>query len=116
VRISHDLALVAVMVDWIVVLYAGQVVESGTPARVLGDPRLPYTIGLIRAQLSLEEPGRPSTAIPGVVPAPSRYPSGCRVRARCARALDHSIEPPTLAPAGASGRLACHNPGSLDAP
>ena len=114
--ISHDLALVAQLVDWIVVMYAGQVVETGTPARVLGDPRHPYTIGLIRAQLSLEEPGRPSTAIPGVVPAPSRYPAGCRFRARCARALDRCIERPTLAPAGASGRLACHNPGSLDAP
>jgi len=114
--IGAALGLAAQLVDWIVVMYAGQVVETGTPATVLGDPRHPYTIGLIRAQLSLEEPGRPSTAIPGVVPAPSLYPEGCRFRSRCSRALDRCIERPTLAPAGASGRLACHNPGSLDAP
>jgi peptide/nickel transport system permease protein len=112
--ISHDLALVAQLVDSLVVMYAGQVVETGTPAEVLGDPRHPYTIGLIRAQLSLEQSGRQAAAIPGVVPAPRNFPSGCRFRGRCPRELAGCAERPALLRWAASHSLACHNPASLE--
>jgi len=115
--ISHDLALVAQMADWIVVMYAGQVVETGPPDQVLGDPRHPYTVGLLRAQLSLEEPGGLPAAIPGAVPSPAQFPVGCRFSSRCPRVLTRCAErPPLAAAAGRHGRLACHNPTTLEAP
>ncbi len=115
--ISHDLALVAQVAEWIVVMYAGQVVEVGPPDQVLGDPHHPYTVGLLRAQLSLEVPGRPPAAIPGAVPAPAQFPPGCRFSTRCPRALDRCTQrPPLVAPPGRRRRLACHNPTSLEVP
>ena len=83
--ISHDLDAIGHLCDEVVVLYAGQVVETGRAADVLASPRHPYTHGLVGAI-----PGhgqvRRLPAIPGQVPALGDWPDGCRFAPRCAQA------------------------------
>lgn len=93
--ITHNLALVGEIAEEIAVMYAGQIVERGRAEDVLSDPRHPYTRALIR---SVPEIGREVdrlTAIPGNVPSPGAYPSGCRFHPRCpiATTACASIEP-----------------------
>ncbi|MEM0907519.1 MAG: dipeptide/oligopeptide/nickel ABC transporter permease/ATP-binding protein [Pseudomonadota bacterium] len=79
--VTHNLAIVAEIADRILVLYAGEVVEEGTVARVFEDPRHPYTAALIKC---VPESGEERlVAIPGVVPAPNELPQGCRFAPRC---------------------------------
>jgi peptide/nickel transport system ATP-binding protein len=90
--ITHDLALARESAR-LVVLYAGQVVESGPTAGLLASPRHPYTAALLDAARALSH-GAPGSAaplpeLPGTVPDPSRgWPAGCRFAARCGRADD----------------------------
>lgn len=86
--ITHDLGLVAQHVDRVVVMYAGQVVESAPVAELFAAPQHPYTRGLLRALpgAQLAAPGERLYAIPGTVPAPRDFPSGCRFADRCDRA------------------------------
>ena len=86
VLITHDLGVVAEFCDRVVVMYAGQVVETGYTADVIRDPKHPYTEGLLRSipRLSrLDEPIRP---IEGQVPEPIDLPEECRFLPRCPRA------------------------------
>jgi oligopeptide/dipeptide ABC transporter ATP-binding protein len=81
--ITHDLGVVAEMADRVQVMYAGQVVESGSAAAVFSMPQHPYTIGLMGAIPALAARGRPLAAIDGMVPAATAMPGGCRFAARC---------------------------------
>lgn len=85
--ITHHLGLVADIADRMVVMYAGQVVESGPSAKLLGSPAHPYTEALLRSvpRLDLETPRL--AAIPGSVPAPRAFPAGCRFHPRCPKAV-----------------------------
>ncbi|MEX2465844.1 MAG: ABC transporter ATP-binding protein, partial [Gemmatimonadota bacterium] len=76
--ITHDLGVVAEVCDRVVVMYAGQVVERGTVQEIFGDPRHPYTRGLLDSLPSVDEPGRRLQPIRGTVPAPTDWPEGCR--------------------------------------
>jgi peptide/nickel transport system ATP-binding protein len=100
--ITHDLGVVAEVCDRVVVMYAGRVVESGTVAEIFGDPRHPYTRGLLDSLPRLDAPGTRLNPIPGTVPSASAWPAGCRFAPRCPRALErcHTVEPPLLAPVG----------------
>ncbi|MER5646388.1 ABC transporter ATP-binding protein [Streptosporangium sp. NPDC002524] len=82
--ISHDLAVVAELADRIAVMYDGLVVEEGPAARVLGDPRHPYTRALIAAVPAAHAKGTPLSAVAAARPAPG--PDGCPYAARCAHA------------------------------
>jgi oligopeptide/dipeptide ABC transporter ATP-binding protein len=108
--ITHDLGVVAEMVDNVIVMYAGQVVEQGTVNEVLIDPRMPYTMGLIESIPTVEKRGGRLSAIQGVVPSPFHLPPACRFEPRCPYRWETCREvPPELYPAGAGGRLArCH--------
>ena len=110
VLITHDLGVVAEMVDNVIVMYAGQVVEQGTVEQVLTAPRMPYTMGLIESIPTVEKRGGRLSAIKGVVPSPFHLPPACRFAPRCPYAWETCREvPPELYPAGAEGRLArCH--------
>jgi len=85
--ITHNLGLVARYSKTVNVMYAGEIVERGEVAEVLGNPRHPYTQGLIAAVPRLDAPkDAPLADIPGTVPAPWDWPSGCAFHPRCPKA------------------------------
>ncbi len=81
--ITHDLGVVAEMVDHVIVMYAGQVVEQGTVDEVMLDPRAPYTMGLLESIPTVEKRGGRLSVIKGVVPSPFHLPPACRFEPRC---------------------------------
>ncbi len=83
--ITHDLGLVAEHCERVLVMYAGQVVESGATAQLLRRPRHPYTAALLNARPGAgTRPGTPLAALPGQPPDPRQMPPGCRFEPRCA--------------------------------
>ena len=83
ILITHDLGVVAEVADEVMVMYAGQVVESGSVKTLFDDPQHPYTIGLMGSMPSIgPREGRLAT-INGRVPTPAQMPSGCRFAGRC---------------------------------
>lgn len=110
VLVSHDLALIADVTDRVVVMYGGQIVETGVTADLVERPAHPYTRGLLGSVLSLESAAERMTQIKGVVPSPADFPAGCRFTDRCPRAGDLCR---TTAPALRGTRThtaACHHP------
>jgi len=107
--ITHDLSVVAGLADTVCVMYAGEIVESGTVQQVLALPRHPYTSGLIACAPSRNKPGAPLRQINGSTPSLLALPSGCAFRNRCDRASDicHT-PPPTVDEGGQSFR--CFHP------
>ena len=86
--ITHDLGVVAQMARRVVVMYAGQVVESGPVEEIFTRPRMPYTAGLIASipRLGRSKRGQRLRTIPGNVPSLSEFPEGCRFATRCPHA------------------------------
>jgi len=83
ILITHDLGVVAEVADDVMVMYAGQVVESGPVKTLFDDPQHPYTIGLMGSMPSIgPREGRLAT-INGRVPTPAEMPTGCRFAGRC---------------------------------
>jgi len=81
--ITHNLGVVAETVSKVIVMYAGKIVESADVVSVFKQPLHPYTIGLIGSVPKLNEDLERLHVIKGVVPNPSRMPSGCRFHPRC---------------------------------
>ncbi len=82
--ITHNLGLVSRYADEVNVMYAGEVVERGRTAEVLSHPRHPYTEGLLKAVPRLDAPkDAPLADIPGTVPPPTDWPTGCAFHPRC---------------------------------
>jgi oligopeptide/dipeptide ABC transporter ATP-binding protein len=107
--IAHDLAAVAHMSHQIIVMYLGQIVESGDAKSVALAPKHPYTEALFSAALpSHPDERREDIILQGEVPSPLRPPSGCRFHPRCVHATARcSTDAPVLV--RAEGRaLACH--------
>lgn len=85
--ITHNLGLVARYSKFVNVMYAGEIVERGEVAEVLRNPRHPYTQGLVAAVPRLDAPkDAPLKDIPGTVPPPWAWPSGCAFHPRCPKA------------------------------
>ena len=116
--ITHDLGVVAEMVDRVAVMYAGQIVEEGTVEEVLTRPMAPYTMGLIESLPTVEKRGARLSAIRGVVPSPFNLPPACRFEPRCRYAWDLCRhEMPELVHAGGPGQRArclIHTPSGAD--
>jgi peptide/nickel transport system permease protein len=110
VIVSHDLGVVADICDDVAVMYAGEVVESGSTARVLDDPAHPYTMALLGANPHVPE-GEPVperlASIPGTVPPPGSWPTGCRFATRCQFARDECRTPFPRLPAHGEGSVLC---------
>jgi len=81
--ITHDLGVIAGMADYVVVMYAGRVVEKGTVVEVFKNPSHPYTIGLMAARPGMKKDVHRLYSIPGKVPNPVDMPDYCYFRDRC---------------------------------
>ncbi|MFJ8537591.1 dipeptide/oligopeptide/nickel ABC transporter permease/ATP-binding protein [Streptomyces sp. NPDC093591] len=116
ILVSHDLALIADVTDRVVVMYGGQIVETGVTADLVEAPAHHYTRGLLGSVLSLESAQERMTQIKGVVPSPADFPAGCRFADRCPLASEVCR---TTAPdlvGTATHTAACHHPAILLAP
>jgi len=115
VLIAHDLSVVEIVSDDVVVMYIGKVMEAGPVETVYRTPAHPYTASLLASVPRLrheprEDPGS-RLRLKGELPSPLAPPSGCRFRTRCwkAQKICAEVEPP-LAPVGGNVRAACHFP------
>ncbi len=114
VLISHDLGIVAETCDRIIILYAGQVCESGSAEQVLQNPKHPYTEALLTSvpHLALRK-GRLSV-IPGNIPNLIEPPTGCRFHPRCKYAQQICVDVvPTLEVMENGHTAACHRAKEL---
>ncbi|MBM3596682.1 MAG: ABC transporter ATP-binding protein [Alphaproteobacteria bacterium] len=93
VLITHDLGIVAERCDRVVVMYAGQVVESGPTRQVIGAPAHPYTAGLLASMPRLNQTRAAIRPIEGQIPDPARLPPGCRFEPRCPRRRSECLQP-----------------------
>jgi oligopeptide/dipeptide ABC transporter ATP-binding protein len=93
--ITHDLGIVAGRADRVAVMYAGQIVEEAATAALFARPSHPYTRGLFNSIPRITGPVERLRPIPGTVPSPAAWPSGCRFRPRCPYAFEPcGREPP----------------------
>jgi peptide/nickel transport system ATP-binding protein len=81
--ITHDLGVIAEVADQVLVMYAGQIVESAEVADLFADPQHPYTIGLLGSIPRLDVDRERLATIEGTVPSPNNQPKGCRFAPRC---------------------------------
>jgi peptide/nickel transport system ATP-binding protein len=114
--ITHDLGVVAETCDDVAVMYAGTIVERAPAAELFAQPLHPYTIGLLRSRP--EATGRgdgPLRTIPGMVPPPQDFPSGCRFHPRCeyVRLPRCTAEPPQLRELRPGHFVSCHEAGAI---
>lgn len=86
--ITHDLGIVAFLVDYVYVMYAGKFVESADIYSIYEKPKHPYTKGLLSSVLSIDEIKDELKSIKGTVPDLFDPPSGCRFHPRCQEAMD----------------------------
>jgi peptide/nickel transport system ATP-binding protein len=99
--ITHDLGVIAEMTEFVVVMYAGKVMEYAGISELFKHPMHPYTTGLLksipRADL-VEQRGKPLDPIPGVVPSLTTLPQGCKFHDRCSRTVTRCLleEPPII--------------------
>jgi peptide/nickel transport system ATP-binding protein len=106
--ITHDLGIVAERADEVAVMYAGKIVERAKPEVIFRRPRHPYTIGLLNSMPGRRAPKKRLEAIPGMVPNPLDWPTGCRFRDRCARAVARCAQTqPPLVEIEKEHRVAC---------
>ncbi|NGM81768.1 ABC transporter ATP-binding protein [Paenibacillus sp. 7124] len=88
ILITHDLGVVAGMCDRVIVMYAGEVVETGTRWEIFKNPQHPYTKGLLRSMPRLDQKkGEPLIPIVGTPPDLIKPPIGCPFTARCSEAM-----------------------------
>ena len=84
--ITHDLGVIAEMADYVVVMYAGKVIEKGTVFEIFQDPKHPYTIGLQKSKPTMTlDDSTELYNIPGNVPNPVNMPQHCYFKERCAK-------------------------------
>ena len=81
--ITHDLSVVAGIADRIYVMYAGLIVEEGSPENIFDNPKHPYTVGLLASLPRIDKRKSRLFSIPGNVPNPAQKPSGCFFHPRC---------------------------------
>ncbi len=106
--ITHDLGVIAEVADDVLVMYAGQIVESAPVGALFADPQHPYTIGLLGSIPRLDAERERLATIEGTVPSPDKQPQGCRFSPRCPFADQRCRErPPPLRDIADGHRVAC---------
>ena len=108
--ITHDLGVIAEMADYVVVMYAGKVIEKGTVFEIFQDPRHPYTIGLQKSKPTMTlDDSTELYNIPGNVPNPINMPSHCYFKERCAQCTAKcSGDYPGMVQVSPTHFVACH--------
>jgi peptide/nickel transport system ATP-binding protein len=86
--ITHDLGVIAEMADYVVIMYAGRIVEKGTALEVFHNPLHPYTIGLMKSKPVINRSVDRLYSIPGSVPNPINMPNYCYFKDRCEKRMD----------------------------
>jgi len=106
--ITHDLGVIAEMVDRVIVMYGGKIVEIADVHTLFDDPKHPYTKGLLKSMLPFESTEDELYSIKGHVPQVDQMPSGCKFHPRCKYAIDicQKKEPP-LKLVKNSGKVRC---------
>lgn len=108
VWITHDLGVVAGLAERVLVMYAGYIVEEAAVKELYGDPRHPYTLGLLASIPRLDERKEKLTPIEGLPPDLIDPPPSCPFAPRCRFRIDRCLEEnPALAPVGPGHRIAC---------
>jgi len=114
VMVSHDISAIAAATDRIVVMYAGQSVESGPTGSVLPDPGHPYTEALLAAIPQRTPPGLPLPVVSGQPPRPEEITIGCAFAPRCPKVKDacrnQTPAPVVVARGGQVSCLLAHRP------
>jgi peptide/nickel transport system ATP-binding protein len=110
ILITHDLGVVSQVTEKMAVMYAGKIVESGPTDRIIGDPKHPYTQGLIKALPGSLQPGARLHQIPGMMPTLTDIPPGCAFNPRCplCDAVCRNQEPPLILIGDMQHMAACH--------
>ena len=107
--ITHDLGIIAEMADYVVVMYAGRVIEKGTVQEIFHDPRHPYTIGLQKSKPTLDSASDTLFNIPGNVPNPINMPNHCYFKERCSQCVKKcSGDYPGMIQVSPTHYVACH--------
>jgi peptide/nickel transport system ATP-binding protein len=105
--ISHNLALVYEIAHRVAIMYAGSIVEEATTEELFHNPLHPYTRGLLESIPT--DRGKPLRPIPGSVPPPGQWPSGCRFEPRCVYRKDIcSRQSPPLERVSSRHLVRCH--------
>ncbi|PKW26200.1 ABC transporter ATP-binding protein [Phycicoccus duodecadis] len=111
VMITHDLGVVAGLCDEVNVLYGGRIVERGTRHELFGQPRHPYTNGLLASIPRLDGArGTPLTPIPGSVSDNLPWTHACAFAPRCSQPVDVCTQQTPALEESAGRALRCHNP------
>ncbi|MGL5244708.1 MAG: ABC transporter ATP-binding protein, partial [Sarcina sp.] len=106
--ITHDLGVVAEMADYVVVMYAGKVIEEGPVEVIFKNPMHPYTMGLLKSKPVLNQVTDRLYSIPGQVPNPINMPENCYFNERCEFCFDKCKEvQPTLQVAEENHKVSC---------
>lgn len=109
--ITHNLGVVHEVADRVAVMYAGEIVESGTRDEIFSNPQHPYTQGLLRSMPYLSEKKEDLYVIPGRVPELWNMPVSCRFADRCPNRIDRcTVTHPELEEIGKDHALRCFNP------
>ena len=107
--ITHDLGIIAEMADYVVVMYAGKVIEQGTAKEIFHNPMHPYTIGLQKSKPTLKSDSDMLFNIPGNVPNPVNMPDHCYFKERCDRCIGKcSGDYPGMVQVSPTHYVSCH--------
>ena len=107
--ITHDLGIIAEMADYVVVMYAGRVIEQGTVSEIFHNPMHPYTIGLQKSKPTMDSDSDTLFNIPGNVPNPVNMPNHCFFKERCSKCTKKcSGDYPGMVQVSPTHYVACH--------
>ena len=107
--ITHDLGIIAEMADYVVVMYAGRIIEQGTVSEIFHNPMHPYTIGLQKSKPTMDSDSDTLFNIPGNVPNPVNMPTHCYFKERCSKCIAKcSGDYPGMIKVSPTHYVACH--------